>query len=279
MANGNSNWPAVQLHSERFRRPDLVDSGNSRINPNPKWVVDRWERMADKPFESVEAEVRRYRVFSGFASDESWEQKARSAYEAWRLDCQSTAKLYRACAYWAVAIELDQSFQKAKDFKDKKWDLIYGWDVIKLPPRSYLFVRMGYRWCGGDGHRHDFGDISTRLLARNPLDRNVVRAAVNELWDEASMGVPKPDKGELFERFILDKLKALEKTELWRPWDYYLFASVYRTRAFRTKRRSDLDEAVKYNDLAQKKSPKEFVGYDFQRTRDQLKREYRLMRT
>lgn len=258
---------AQQGPAERFRAPDRIPDADGRTFANLVWVSERWRAAEDEAFRPVQKEVAVLRTYAESRADKTdWAGKTRRAYAAWLVDCQDPIKLFSACAYYGgVRPNLlgTQEFQRIRE------DLHLGWYVLKKPPRSYLFVRLGYKWCSGDGDRHRFGDLAKALLKQDPNDRATFRAAVRELWDERpkwNEGTKKmvqlKGKGEEFEDFLIATGLRLRTTNVWRPWDDACISDIYMARALRTKRVADWQKAVAYNELALKNSPPDFdAGY------------------
>lgn len=256
-------------HREVFQPPKLTVDSDERIVPHLPWLTTEWNAKEDAPFLPVVDEVKPFRVFHGFDQSGTWPRKVEHAYNEWHSDCQNVVKLFRVSAYFGVLKEIDNGTARSKRFQ-QMWDEVHnGWLIIKQKPKSYWFVRQGYRACAADGDRHLFGDLPEKLLARNPLDRPVFCCAVEELWAEKphwneKLKVMKqvPGKGKEFEEFLLKVSGPIRKSEFWRPWDDTYMAEFYFAKAWRTRRRSDLQQAIQFNDAVLKVNPPEFGPKD-----------------
>ena len=252
---------------ERFQLPDRTYDADGRSFANLGWITVRWSAVEDERFTIVNKEVAVLRTYAGSRADRTdWAGKTRRAYAEWLVDCQDPVKLFSACAYYGG---VQPSLLGTHEFQRVREDLHLGWYVLRKPPASYLFVRMGYKWCAGDGDRHLFGDLARALLKQDPNDRATFRAAVRELWDErprwnekTKRMVQLKEKGEGFEDFLITTGLRLRKTDVWRPWDDACVSDIYVVKALRTKRLTDWQKAAAYNESAIKNSPPDFdAGY------------------
>lgn len=249
---------------ERFKMPTLYVKPDDRIFPHPAWVTTQWIDKADAPFQAAENESKPFRT--GYVRDPSgkWPAKARKAHEEWRIDCQDPVKLHRACVYFDVAMAVDQTFGSAREDERRRAELRIGWDTLRNPPRSHLFVRRGYGWNAGDGHRHLFGNLARELLKRNPVDRYVAHSAIGEMNDES-----RAKDGKL-EQLLIDTFERIHKTPTWSFLDYTGLAACHENRAFRTFKRSDLQRAIEYGELALRGAPEGYDATWLAKARDRL---------
>ena len=214
---------------------DLPVQG-SRVNPNPKWVPVPWKEVADRPFLAIRKEVEP--VLNGTAFDDKghWAGKARKALNAWKNDCQNPVALYRLSAYALTAKAVDQNFAKASQYHEIMGMSRLGWDILEAPPPSYEFARMGYLVTRNDGCYHKFGDLSFRLLAKDPGDRSAIIALVDEyFWRK-----PIPS----FEQKMFRCIEIARKDKRWKVSDDYYLAKAHRLYGQKYKKRESFDTAI-----------------------------------
>jgi hypothetical protein len=263
-----------------FRRPDKRLTGEkARITPYMAWVTTQWDPKADAPFMPIRDELIGYRVFQGFDKTGKWRKKARDAHASWKRDWKNPQKFFAACSYFLAASGLDLTFSKEKDFQEILTDLNLAWEVFPNPPKSYLFVRMGYLYKGGDGCGHIFGELPYKLLERDPLDLAAVGAAVQELWDESRWERRQGRRGAEFEEFLLKRLAEIKRSRYWRPWAEDLFSAIYHCRALlRTRSRADLQRAVDHNAAAIKSLHPEMDKTPYLKARDLIQSRFQYMK-
>jgi hypothetical protein len=271
-----SSWG--QRVSTVYERPQLRANffqGKTRSfaegqSPRPRWVTTKWDPKADKPFESIEKEMLPFKDFKGPDLSATWPKKAKTAYEAWKKDWHDPVKLYRACAYLINANELDPKFQRSKEKDEMYWDLNLAFQVIKNPPRSYLFVRMAYRMSAGDGEDLYYGDLARHLLKKNPHDLPVLVAASQDIWYAALGSV---DRQRELEDQVLSGLATVKRTKAWRPWSPVAMGRIYYLRAMVERSVADAARAIECGEEALKNTPK---VYDTQWIKDAITRAKRL---
>lgn len=248
---------------EAFQPPKRTYDADGRSFAKLSWVTTEWKPEADQPFLAVHREVSVLRSYAGSRTDRTdWAAKTKRAHAEWRVDSQNPVKLFAASAHYGG---IPPKSLTTPEFQKIQEELHLGWYVLRKPPRSYVFVRMGYRFCAGDGDRHLFGDLGKALLKRDPLDRMSFRAAVRELADERPRWserkktmVQLPGKGQDFEDFLLKVGLQMRGKDVWRPWDDGVISDIYFARAYRTKSRGALEEAIEWIELAIKNSPADF---------------------
>lgn len=207
-----------------------------RINPNPKWVPGPWKADADRPFRAVRQEVEP--VLNGIAFDERglWAGRARRALNAWKGDCQNPIALYRLSAYALTAKAVDQNFAKASQYHEIMGMSRLGWDILESPPPSYEFARMGYLVTRNDGCFHKFGDLPFRLLEKDPGDRSVLIALVDEyVWRK-----PIP----AFEQKMFRALARARQDRRWKVSDDYFLAKAHWLYGQKNKKRGSFETAI-----------------------------------
>lgn len=248
---------------EMVQPPKRTHDADGRSFAKLPWVTTDWKAEADQPFLAIHKEVAVLRTYAGSRTDRTdWAAKTKRAHAEWRVDAQNHVKLFAACAYYGG---VPPKLLTTPEFQKIQQELHLGWYILRQPPRSYLFIRMGYKFCAGDGDRHLFGDLGKALLKRDPLDRTSFRSAVRELADERPVWnerkkatVQLPAKGLEFEEFLLKVGLAMRGKDVWRPWDDGVISDIYFARAFRTKSRAALEKAIEWNELAIKNSPADF---------------------
>lgn len=224
-------------------------------------MTSKWIAAADAPFEEIDKGLTAVLVFTKFEDTGVWSAKAKRAYREWSTDCQNPVKLYRATRFYGIASEVDRDFSGDKEAKRMGGHLNEGWDIVKNPPQSYLFVRAGYRFNAGDGDNHNFGDLAVQLLKRNPADRGVSIGAMEEMWIERLLGKGGNSNSTSvrFETLVIESMLKARKSAMWRPWDDVFLGKAYLCKALRTRKLEDMNKAIFYNEEAIRKAPK---GYN-----------------
>jgi hypothetical protein len=245
---------------EKFRIPETRISTENRIVPNPKWITTKFDAKEDIPFQKVALDYEQFKVFAKRDTTGIRVQKARKACKEWKEDCQNAIKLFRACCELGAARNRDFQFNESGE-ATKMWnELRHGFRILKDPPKSYHFIRMGYRMTTGDGERCVYSNLVNVLLAKDPADRPVLLAALREIYEEKpGYGGPViPGKGKELEDLVLKGIEQLRKTKYWHPFDDTLVATVYYYKYMRTKDKTLLHKAIDYQERAIRAVPADF---------------------
>lgn len=242
--------PLQGPQKERFLIPPDIKNEGVRWDPDPLWVSISWDPRFDPPFKKIRDEVS-LRLQKPYVPDTSggWARKLKAAYADWYADHQNTEKLYRVSAYLIVVNTVDEKFAASREWRSMDGDVNKGWSCIRIEntPPSYEFARRGYMTNAGDSDYHRFKDLSIRLLKRDPVDRGVVIAMVQEYNHR------KPNAQ--FEKVMFDSLFACAKTRAWRPWDDRFIAQALRCYGRDHQQKSYYNKALVYMDRCIAKTP------------------------
>lgn len=185
----------------------------------PPWAGVEWDDQEDQRFREIKAETLAFgRTVPRTDPAGQFHQRFLEAYDRWERDHRNPAKLFTASLLFGMGEYADAKFHRRTEISTKVQNLKQGWMYLRKPPKSYEFVRRGYVLNTDTWQPMKFGDLGSRLIKRNPLDRVVILAMGREYVNGS--------KSEQFENEVIDRFRALSSTKDWKPWDEARFAAV-----------------------------------------------------
>lgn len=247
-------WNLDQVPFIRPRRGLALVNGRPAT---PKWVETPWDQQEDAKFRKIDARIR-----SLGSEPSTLRTELEEAYQRWLKDSQNPERLYEVSRMFAHCKWYDSVNMNSSVLAYKWSNVIIGWLLLRDDPRSALFAKEGYRALAGGQYSVKWGDLFRRLSKRFPADRDVLYAGVAEARQEREVmdwntlkNHSDPTKGEQFENILFAYAGALRKTSNWRPWDDIVVSDIWLARFERTRRKADVERALKQFDLGYPHAP------------------------
>lgn len=223
--------------------PSDIPRSSHRTDPVPPWTVSSWNEEVDLPYREIRQSIEREeKQTPGIDHDQIWVGKAAVAFHDWHNDYRNPIKLYEASLTILTARRHGKDLGKNPEFEKARSQVNLGWSMLRNVPASYEYSRLGYIYNAGDFDFHKYGDLGERLIARDPVDRDVALAMIQDYV------MRKPDPK--FENLLFATLNACSKTKAWGPWDYQRQGFAYRIYGQRHKDIASYKKAIELSRLA-----------------------------
>lgn len=247
----------IHLDQVPFTRPPRGLTVVNGRPATPKWVGTQWNQREDAKFGKIDAYVQ-----SLGSEPSTLRAELEATYQKWLKDSQKPELLYAVSRLFARCKWYDSVHMQSTVLAYKWSNVTQGWLLLRDEPRSALFAKEGYRALAGGEYSVKWGDLFRRLSKRFPADRDVFYAGVAEARQERGVmdwntlkNHSDPTKGEQFENMLFAYAEALRKTSTWRPWDDIVVSDIWLARFERTRRRADVERALKLFDLGYPHAP------------------------